>query len=147
MLVEFASAVDAKLLKSLEGIFSLFSKCALKSLNNQADFDSAIRRFDPSCPSQAVRRSEKVPLMPAEKLANGGLLRICCQSPGSVSGHSQSEIADSLWQSIEKLPFSGDCGRRPSSICAASPSSQCSLPNSPPWPPANWECPARPPPR
>jgi hypothetical protein len=27
----------------------------LKSLNNQADFDSAIRRFDPSRPSQSQR--------------------------------------------------------------------------------------------
>jgi hypothetical protein len=26
----------------------------LKSLNNQADFDSAIRRFDPSRPSQLI---------------------------------------------------------------------------------------------
>jgi hypothetical protein len=43
----------AKLLKSPEGILSLFSKCALKSLNNQADFDSAIRRFNPSRPSQS----------------------------------------------------------------------------------------------
>jgi len=42
----------AKLLKLLEGVSGLFSKCALKSLNNQADFDSAIRRFDPSRPSQ-----------------------------------------------------------------------------------------------
>jgi hypothetical protein len=33
-------------------IFDIFSKCALKSLNNQVDFDSAIRRFDPSRPSQ-----------------------------------------------------------------------------------------------
>jgi hypothetical protein len=36
----------AKLLKLLER-FQLFSKCPLKSLNNQTDFDSAIRRFDP----------------------------------------------------------------------------------------------------
>jgi hypothetical protein len=35
----------AKLLKSLEGILSLLSKCALKSLNNQTDFDSAILAF------------------------------------------------------------------------------------------------------
>jgi hypothetical protein len=42
----------AKLLKLLEGVSSLFSKCALKSFNNRADFDSAIRRFDPSRPSQ-----------------------------------------------------------------------------------------------
>jgi hypothetical protein len=44
----------AKLLKLLEAIFCLSSKCALKSLNNQADFDSAIRRFDPSRPSQLI---------------------------------------------------------------------------------------------
>jgi hypothetical protein len=42
----------AKLLKLLEATFSFFSKGALKSLNNQTDFDSAIRRFDPSRPSQ-----------------------------------------------------------------------------------------------
>jgi hypothetical protein len=42
----------AKLLKLLERISPIFSKCALKLLNNQADFDSAIRRFDPSRPSQ-----------------------------------------------------------------------------------------------
>jgi hypothetical protein len=36
----------AKLLKLLEGVLGLFSKCALKSLNNQADFDSAIPRFE-----------------------------------------------------------------------------------------------------
>ena len=42
----------AKLLKLLERVLAVFSKCALKLLNNQADFDSAIRRFDPSRPSQ-----------------------------------------------------------------------------------------------
>ena len=52
--------VPAKLLKSLEGILSLFSKCALKSLNNQTDFDSAIRRFDPSRPSQPFRCSARL---------------------------------------------------------------------------------------
>jgi hypothetical protein len=43
----------AKLLKTLGGILAVFSKCALKSLYNQADFDSAVRRFDPSRASQA----------------------------------------------------------------------------------------------
>jgi len=43
----------AKLLKLLEGSFDRFSKCALKSFNIQTDFDSAIRRFDPSRPSHA----------------------------------------------------------------------------------------------
>jgi hypothetical protein len=42
----------ANLLELLERLFGIFSKCVLKSLNNQADFDSAIRRFDPSRPSQ-----------------------------------------------------------------------------------------------
>jgi hypothetical protein len=41
-----------KLLILLEGFLTIFSKCALKSLYNQAGFDSAIRRFDPSRPSQ-----------------------------------------------------------------------------------------------
>jgi hypothetical protein len=41
----------AKLLISLEAVFGIFSKCTLKSLDNQTGFDSAIRRFDPSRPS------------------------------------------------------------------------------------------------
>ena len=45
--------MTAKLLKMLGCIFDIFSKCSLKSLNIQADFNSAIRRFDPSRPSQA----------------------------------------------------------------------------------------------
>src|SRR6185436_10590652 len=44
----------AKLLELLEPVLTIFSKFALKSLNNQADFDSAIRRFDPSRPSQLM---------------------------------------------------------------------------------------------
>jgi hypothetical protein len=37
-----------------KGHFKCFPKCALKSLNNQTDFDSAIRRFDPSRPSHPL---------------------------------------------------------------------------------------------
>jgi hypothetical protein len=51
----------ANLLELLERLFSLFSKCALKSLNNQTDFDSAIRRFDPSRPSQPFLLSARLP--------------------------------------------------------------------------------------
>jgi len=47
------------LLKSLEGLFKHFSKYALKSLNNQTDFDSAIRRFDPSRPSHSLSNQIK----------------------------------------------------------------------------------------
>jgi hypothetical protein len=50
----------AKLLKLLEGVLSIFSKLPLKSLNNQADFDSAIRRFDPSRPSQQRGRVKRL---------------------------------------------------------------------------------------
>ena len=46
----------SKLLELLESVLAVFSKCTLKSLNNQADFDSAIRRFDPSRPSQDSNR-------------------------------------------------------------------------------------------
>jgi len=48
----FCLETAAKLLSSLETILTIFSKHPLKSLNNQTDFDSAIRRFDPSRPSQ-----------------------------------------------------------------------------------------------
>jgi hypothetical protein len=39
----------ANLLELLERVFRLFSKRALKSLNNQADFDSSIRRYEIAC--------------------------------------------------------------------------------------------------
>jgi hypothetical protein len=80
-------------------------------------FQSGMSWFESSKVSQAVRCSEKGPLILAERLANGVLLRISHQSPGSDFGHSQSEIADSLRRTFEKLPFLGDCGRRPGSIC------------------------------
>jgi hypothetical protein len=49
----FSLETATKLLKLLERASTIFSKCALKSLNNQTDFVYAIRRFDPSRPSQA----------------------------------------------------------------------------------------------
>jgi hypothetical protein len=44
----------AKPLKLLERGLADFSKCALKSLDNQADFDSAIPRFESWRPSQRL---------------------------------------------------------------------------------------------
>jgi len=41
-----------KQLQSLEPVLAEFSKCALKSLENQSDFDSAIPRFESWRPSQ-----------------------------------------------------------------------------------------------
>jgi hypothetical protein len=109
-----------------------------------ADSDSTMRRFESARPSQPVRRAEKMSLSLGERPANGGLLRITHESLGSDFGHSRSEIADSLGQTFEKLPFLGDCGWRPGPICTAWPSLQY---NSPQilrqLPPANWECRAR----
>jgi hypothetical protein len=39
---------DCQAIEMARGRFQPFSKCALKSLNNQADFDSAIQTPDPS---------------------------------------------------------------------------------------------------
>ncbi|MFK4384675.1 hypothetical protein [Bradyrhizobium sp. USDA 223] len=46
---------SAKQLIFLEANAAIFSKRSLESLNNQTGFDSAIRRFDPSRPSQKLR--------------------------------------------------------------------------------------------
>jgi hypothetical protein len=43
------------LLRLLERVSTVFSKCALELLDNQADFDSVIRRSDPSRPNQEQR--------------------------------------------------------------------------------------------
>ena len=58
-------------------LLTIFSKCALKSLHNQAGFDSAIRRFDPSRPSQpfrhlgqAPKKGEIGPEMPAFRVSD-----------------------------------------------------------------------------
>jgi hypothetical protein len=66
-------------------------------------FEFAISRFESSRPSQPVRCAEKMSLSLGERPANGGLSRITHESPG----HSRSEIADSLRQAFEKLPFFG----------------------------------------
>src|SRR5262249_50276715 len=42
----------AKLLKLLKRVPAVFSKCGLKLFDNQADFDSAIPRFESGPPSQ-----------------------------------------------------------------------------------------------
>jgi hypothetical protein len=57
----------------------------------------------------------------AERPANGGLLRISHRSPGSDFGQSRRELDESLRRKCEKLPFLGDCGQRPGSICTAWP--------------------------
>ena len=77
----------AKLLNLLEGILILFSKRALKSLNNQTDFDSAIRRFDPSAPAKTnmqARQSRGAAAAKADASSNDnsfGLPSNCTSTP------------------------------------------------------------------
>jgi hypothetical protein len=72
---------------------------------SKAFLEVGISKFESSRVSQPVRRSEKLPLILAERPANGGLLHICGQSPDSDFGHSQSKIADSLRRTLGKFPF------------------------------------------
>jgi hypothetical protein len=48
--VRFHLETIAKLLKLLERFLADFSKCALKSLDNQADIDSAVPGFESLAP-------------------------------------------------------------------------------------------------
>jgi hypothetical protein len=99
-----------------------------------------IYKFESSEVSQPVRRLETLPSITSEKPANGWLLRIGYRSPGSEIGRCGSEIADSLRRIFEIFPFSGDSDRRLGSIRTAWRSLQWNIANSPPRPPANWEC-------
>jgi hypothetical protein len=60
----FHLETPAKLLKFLERVLVIFSKCALNSLNNQADFDSAIPWFESRRPSQELREIGLVEVAP-----------------------------------------------------------------------------------
>jgi hypothetical protein len=51
--------------------------------------------------------------------ANGGLLRIGHQSPGSIFDRFQGENAESLWPHAGLFPFAGDPGWRLGSILTA----------------------------
>jgi hypothetical protein len=62
----------ANLLRLLERVLTIFSKCALKYMNNQTDFDSAIRRFDPSRPSHRYYQASSI-LLPTPSLSSRAL--------------------------------------------------------------------------
>jgi hypothetical protein len=83
------------------------------------DFDSTMRRFESSGPSQPVRRSEKSPLIVAEMPANSRLLRLGYRSPDSVFCHFGGENAENLRPHAGLFPFSGDRDRRLVSIITA----------------------------
>src|SRR5260370_34448326 len=65
------------------------------------DFDSTIRRFESSRPSQPVRRLETLPPDLLERPANCGVLRFNGRSPGTALGHFRLGLADSLRRILE----------------------------------------------
>src|SRR5260221_601371 len=83
------------------------------------DFDSTMRRFESSRPSQAVRPIEILPPGKPKMPANGGLLRIGGRSLGSGFGRFGLGLGDSLRRIFEIFPFSGDSDQRPGSIGTA----------------------------
>ena len=60
----------------------------------------------------------------ARKARQWWVLRIGYRSLCSGFDPCAVEIADSFPRAFEKFPFSGDCGRRPGSICTAWPPRQ-----------------------
>ncbi len=107
------------LLPEIVSLTTCVGNCARSCCSTAVSCNETGLRETHCVASQAVRRSEEIALMLAERPANAGLLRISRQSPGSDLRHSPRETADSLWHTLEKLPFSGDCGRRPGSISTA----------------------------
>src|SRR5882724_5693875 len=81
--VVFHLETAANLLELLERLFSLFSKRVLKSLDNQADFDSAIRRFDPSMVSHPALQPKIDYTIIAESPQNKGFLTLIARSTDS----------------------------------------------------------------
>src|SRR6476620_7824744 len=93
----FRLKTAAKLLISLEAVFGIFSKCTLKSLDNQTGFDSAIRRF--TQPKRVASYWLKVP----------HFIGFSCGYPKSLVSRNPQlwrEFAESLQPKPQKFPFS-----------------------------------------
>jgi hypothetical protein len=87
----------ANLLILLNRILIAFSKNVLKLLNNQADFDSAIRRFDPSRPSQLILLAKSPsPLLHLERAdsADRWKRRYFCSPPFTHNIFQKLEISN-----------------------------------------------------
>ncbi len=72
------------------------------------DFDSTMRRFKSSRPSQAVTASEKPAPRLAERPTIAGLLRFCGLSPNSRIHQIRGQFAESLQPQPRIFPFLGD---------------------------------------
>ena len=83
------------------------------------DFDSTIRRFESSRPSQAFAQLKIVRNHITKSPLNTGFLAFCAASPRPEKWQPSREIAESLQPTCGIFPFSGDSARRPFSICTA----------------------------
>jgi hypothetical protein len=80
---------------------------AADKLKGLPDFDSTMRRFESSRPSQAVRRLETLPSAMPKSPANGGLSRFRGRSLGSRFGELRGETTESLRPYPVIFPFFG----------------------------------------
>jgi hypothetical protein len=118
------SEIPANVLKHMRMKSVLYSECGLKSLNDPADFDSPMRRFESSRPSQAFTASEKLAPRIAERPTISGLLRFGGPSPDSRIYRIGGQFAVSLRPLPRIFPFLGDWRRRLGSIATAWHTSQ-----------------------
>jgi hypothetical protein len=88
------------------------SEGSLILLVNSPDFDSAIRRFDPSRLSQPVTRPEIVVNFRAKPLQFAGASRMSRLSLSSENRQLWRESSESLQPQPRKFPFLGDFQRR-----------------------------------
>jgi hypothetical protein len=88
--------------------FSIFSECALNSKEKWSDFDSAIRRFESSRPSQPVRSLGFYPESRRKKPAQAALFARPPVSDVPAIEPEFAIFAERLWSVFEKFPLCED---------------------------------------
>jgi hypothetical protein len=102
----------ANLLIHIGSNFTGYSECALISLKVLPDFDSTMRRFESSRPSQAFVRFPWLPKR-REDRPEIRAFRVLVSVSVLLVQRSQGEIAESLRPCTGIFPFCGDCRQRP----------------------------------
>jgi hypothetical protein len=88
-------------IENARDILGIFFKCPLKWLNNQADFDSTIRKFDPSRPGQAFRRT-----WPLQQFHTGTMH---CWKNGAIQMSSTRRRTECITTQAPMTPFLSRC--------------------------------------
>jgi hypothetical protein len=120
--VQFQQSRDGVRIRNAQLLAAKVSNPGFRgNVRNSPDISKGISElgmceFESSQVSQAVRGSEKMPPIVAERPANSGLLQfgvpsLCSRFPGMTT-----EFGESLWLTPRIFPFLGDAGRRPGSI-------------------------------